>query len=254
MTKKADHVYTNDFFDYIQEGALASARVIVPIVCDLLAVKSILDVGCGVGGWLCIWQEQPGIHKTVGMDGQYVSLDTLMISHDAFRSHDLSEPFDLEEHFDLACCLEVAEHIPRQAAASLVQSLCRHADHVLFSAATPGQAGMYHVNEQPYSYWRDLFRQQGFSGYDCIRPRIRNHANVEPWYRYNTFLYSKNGLPLSRAVEETKLSAYGRVEDISPLSWRARKAVFRFIPTSLSTLMSKAYHTIKIRNREKSHG
>ena len=45
---------------------------------------------------------------------------------------------------------------------TFVQNLVRHASGaILFSAAPPGQGGEFHVNEQPYEYWRGKFQRCG---------------------------------------------------------------------------------------------
>src|SRR5262249_14104781 len=85
---------------------------------------------------------------------------------------DISKPLDCERRFDLAICLEVAEHLPSDCAADLVTNLCNAADVVLFSAATPGQGGTRHINEQRPSYWSHLFSRNGYRCLDAIRPII----------------------------------------------------------------------------------
>ena len=41
--------YTSTFYDRQREGSLNSAKVILPIVFDLVRPKSVVDFGCGVG-------------------------------------------------------------------------------------------------------------------------------------------------------------------------------------------------------------
>ena len=41
------HVYSDTFFDYIDEGALRSARAVIDIARPLLNPGSVLDLGCG---------------------------------------------------------------------------------------------------------------------------------------------------------------------------------------------------------------
>ena len=43
-----------------------------------------------------------------------------------------------------------------------IQYLINLSDTVIFSAATPGQTGDHHVNEQPYHYWTQLFKGFGY--------------------------------------------------------------------------------------------
>jgi hypothetical protein len=64
---------------------------------------------------------------------------------------------------DLVSCVEVAEHIPAERADELVETCCsRAAQWIYFSAATPGQGGHGHVNEQPRAYWEAKFNARGW--------------------------------------------------------------------------------------------
>ena len=41
--------YAPAYYDDIKAGSLRSARVVLPLVLDIVAPHSVLDVGCGVG-------------------------------------------------------------------------------------------------------------------------------------------------------------------------------------------------------------
>jgi hypothetical protein len=111
-----------------------------------------------------------------------------------FIRRDLTEPLDvLGRRYDLVVCLEVGEHLPEEAAGTLVESLVRHGDTVLFSAAVPGQAGKGHINCQPHGYWHGLFDGHGYAMSDTVRPLISRDGRVSPWYRDNIFLYRAAG-------------------------------------------------------------
>ena len=64
-------------------------------------------------------------------------------------------------------------------------------DVVLFSAAYTEQGGTNHINEQPHTYWAELFALQDFVPFDVFRPEFWGNENVCFWYRQNTFLYVK---------------------------------------------------------------
>jgi SAM-dependent methyltransferase len=183
--------YDGGFFDLTTPGATSSARSIVPIVIELVRPQSVVDVGCGLGAWLQVFQEQ-GVRDVMGVDGGYVVREDLLIEQGAFVAHDLELPLDLDRRFDLAVSLEVAEHLSAKAAPVFVESLVRLAPTVLFSAAIPGQGGVDHRNEQWPQYWAALFRGHGYEPVDWIRPRVWRDSAVEVWYAQNTVLYTAN--------------------------------------------------------------
>ncbi len=180
--------YTSDWFRFIAESSRSSAERILPMVLEHLSVESALDAGCGVGTWLAPLQRL-GVSDVTGIDGDYVDRELLEIDGDRFVPLDLSQPFDLGRTFDLVLSLEVAEHLPADAADGFVASLVRHAPAVLFSAAIPGQGGTDHVNEQWPDYWAERFAAHGFAAVDAIRPRVWTDSEVQFWYSQNTILY-----------------------------------------------------------------
>jgi SAM-dependent methyltransferase len=226
--------YDKQFFDYIAEGAQSSARVVVPLVTKWLTVNSVLDVGCGQGAWLSVWREN-GVDQIFGIDGEYVDRGSLLIPPETFQAVNLAQAFELGRRFDLVTCLEVAEHLASAHADRLVRDLCTHADHVLFSAAAPGQGGANHVNERPYRYWKVLFARNGFNMLDCVRLEIRDDARVKPWYRYNTFLYVREEYvdALPARVKIKTLGPDVEPSDISPFWYKLRKSVVRQLPLSM---------------------
>lgn len=191
-TLPANHVaagpYDDAFFDAAEQGMLRSAAAVVPHVIDLLEPRSVVDVGCGRGAWLSVFQSH-GIESLLGLDGPYVARQKLFIPPECFSVADLAKPFTIPGRFDLAICLEVGEHLPSHSAASLIGSITDAAPAVLFSAAIPGQGGTSHINEQWPGFWRSLFARRGYACVDAIRPRIWDERQIEWWYRQNLFLF-----------------------------------------------------------------
>jgi SAM-dependent methyltransferase len=176
--------YGDAFFETQLRQSRSSAAAAAPILVDLLEPRSVLDVGCGVGAWAEA-MSAAGVPEVVGVDGSYVGSERLLIPEDRFLRRDLVEPFDLGSRFDLVVCLEVAEHLPPQRAASFVRDLCRHSDLIVFSAAVPGQGGTNHLNEQWPSYWIRLFAGCGYGVFDVLRPRLWDDRRIGFWYRQN---------------------------------------------------------------------
>ncbi|MDJ0740157.1 MAG: class I SAM-dependent methyltransferase [Gammaproteobacteria bacterium] len=239
--------YDRPFFDYVSEGAQRSARALLPLVAEL-KVTSVLDVGCGHGAWLAVWRER-GVDDVVGIDGGHVDTQHLRIPSERFVVRDLRHEFSLDRRFDLAQCFEVAEHLPPGSAEGLVRSLTRHADLVLFSAAPKGQGGEHHINEQSYDYWRMLFAGHDFVAVDGLRNAMHANTSVEPWYRYNTFLYvarRKTG-DLPAAFAHSIVPDQVPLRDISPTAYRLRKLIIGCLPVWLVSALSR----IKVRSKSR---
>jgi SAM-dependent methyltransferase len=234
--------YDEEFYTSISSGSTAAARVLAPLLRELspLPLNSVLDVGCGIGAWLLVWKEA-GLQIS-GLDGDYVDRQQLLIEPAEFRAVDLSSAFDLDCRFDLVQSLEVAEHLPPSASDAFVGSLCKHGDMVLFSAAAPGQGGENHINERPFSYWRDRFAAQGFRMYDPLRSRLAAHTQVMPWYRYNSFVYVReDSLPeVHSAWAHCAIAADATPPDISPPAYRVRKQLISLLPVRAVTALAVA--------------
>lgn len=218
--------YSPEFYDWQEEGALRSAREIVPQVLGLVRPESVLDVGCGTGVWLSVFQEN-GVQDIQGVDGEYIERDRLKIPQEKFKEHDLENGFDLEKQFDLVSCLEVAEHISEGNARNFIDSLTRHAPAILFSAAIPHQGGVSHVNEQWPSYWASLFREKGYVPLDVVRRKVWDNENVEWWYAQNVLLFVKtdslvNNPSLLQALALTNAS---QLDLVHPKNYEAAVSV-----------------------------
>lgn len=180
--------YDRSFWEDQGEVARNAAEIVAGVVGEYLRPASVVDVGCGVGEWLVAFGRQ-GATDLLGVDAPYIDRGLLVIAPDRFFAHDLTEPLRLGRGFDLAISLETAEHLPPEAAETLVESLVRLAPVILFSAAIPGQGGVHHVNEQWPAYWAERFAGHGYAPVDCLRPRIWSDDRIAFWYRQNTLLY-----------------------------------------------------------------
>jgi hypothetical protein len=114
-------------------------------------------------------------------------------------------------------------------------SLVAHSNLILFSAAVPGQGGEFHVNEQPYEYWREKFATRGFTIIDCLRSNIKHIRAIEPWYRYNMFLYihldALDRLPPT--FRQMQLANDACIADVAPFAWRLRNSILRRLPPAI---------------------
>lgn len=198
--------YTDDFYRSCQGFSQQSAREVVPIVLQFIQPQRIVDVGCGTGAWLSVFREH-GIEDILGIDGDYVNRDMLQIPAGKFMAFDLAQPLPIQEPFDLVVSLEVAEHLPPEAAETFVTSLTGLGSVILFSAAIPYQGGVNHVNEQWPEYWAALFQAKGYVPIDCIRNKIWQNPTIDWWYAQNTLIFAQqnclDNYPLLKQVFES---------------------------------------------------
>lgn len=185
-------LYNEEFYRKQSSESFNSAIEVFNIIKTLgLTIESAVDFGCGVGSWLSALKTS-GVKKVVGVDGDYVPSEQLMISRDEFLPADLSQPANvsIEGEFDLAISLEVAEHLAAEVSDQFVELICNNADLVLFSAAIPYQGGHGHVNENWQSYWAEKFAKQGYYPLDIIRSSIWSNPKVKWWYKQNLVVYA----------------------------------------------------------------
>jgi len=182
--------YNNNFHNVHFQNSINSANELIPLFLNYFKPKSVLDIGCGLGAWLSIFERNQC--EVFGIDGNYVKPKDLVIDQNKFKAYDLNTPYNLEKKFDLVISLEVAEHIYPKNAKIFIDSMCLHSDIVLFSAAVPGQEGTLHFNEQYNDYWINLFSQNGYQCIDFLRHKIWNNNKISWWYRQNILIFIKD--------------------------------------------------------------
>ncbi|HAU99220.1 MAG: hypothetical protein UX04_C0001G0085 [Microgenomates group bacterium GW2011_GWF2_45_18] len=181
--------YDVKFYDEQRAGSLKSAKEIIPFLEKLLHPKSVIDVGCGIGAWLSVWER---LGKRVqGIEGKWIDAVKTEIKKDKIKVYDLNlvNRIEYSDRADLVQCLEVAEHLHPSQSKNLVKFLTSLSNVVFFSAAIPFQGGVDHINERNQSYWEQLFADSNFEKIDCIRSVFWDNTRVEWWYAQNAFLY-----------------------------------------------------------------
>lgn len=246
-----EHQYSHDFYSYIDAGSRRSARAVAGLLLPEMKIASLLDIGAGHGAWAAEWRAA-GVKDVLAVDGDYVQADQLAVPKKNFRAHDLSTKLDLKKRFDLVQTLEVAEHLPADKAELFVDNLTRHGDVILFSAAVPHQGGEHHVNEQPPEYWRRKFASRGYAVFDFLRPRLKDRADVMPWYRFNSYIYANEAgeKRLSEAILDSRVPEQQPLAIGGDLSWALRRAAVRLIPPALVKPIAMAKASIEARLRK----
>ena len=229
------HTYNNAFMQYAARSSSYSATTIASMLRSKLRFASVLDIGCATGRWLRAWSEA-GITDLHGVDGEYIDRQQLELPELMFTAVNLNRAFDLGRQFDLVQSLEVGEHIEESASDIFAECLVRHARrYILFSAAPPGQGGEYHINEQPYEFWRQRFERRGFITFDAVRPAIVHDKKISYWYRYNLLLFIRRELlpEIPNDLREKMVHTNDQIRDLSPVAFRLRKAIVGRLPTGV---------------------
>ncbi|MDB5407872.1 MAG: hypothetical protein JWL84_2784 [Rhodospirillales bacterium] len=182
-------LYDQRFYDSQKGESEYSAAQIVPFLVGTCNVRSVVDFGCGVGTWLRQFREA-GVGETLGLDGEWVERDQLLIPGECFRPADLSAPLQLQRKFDIAISLEVAEHVAEVCARQFVANIVNAAPLVVFSAAVPFQGGTSHINEQWPEYWWLLFSEFGYDCFDVVRPRFWKRLDIAYYYVQNMLIFA----------------------------------------------------------------
>lgn len=154
-------ILDNSIFTQEEEMSMCSIfpKEILDLTIELFHPSSVLDVGCGTGISLDYFKSK-GV-SVRGLEGSALAISKAR-NVSLIQQHDLNEPINLDETFDLVWCFEVAEHIHPRYVSSLLQILTNHSNHILLSAARPGQGGLGHLNERSLEYWIDHMRQRGY--------------------------------------------------------------------------------------------
>lgn len=193
-------LYSSRFYARREARVAASAAALVPRLVELLAPRSVIDIGCANGLWLEAFSDC-GVEQLRGIDGPWVPREKLRLPAAAFATLDLGRcalPYQLAasgERFDMLLCLELLEHLPADRADALLDALCALSDTLVVSAAVPHQGGTGHVNEQWPGYWRERFAARGYVACDFLRIACWDDERIAPWYRQNIVGYFRGGVP-----------------------------------------------------------
>lgn len=242
--------YNQNYHSEIEASARNSAATVIQLLIRLLKPESVVDIGCGRGTWLSEWQKQ-GVTDILGVDGGHQDKSRLLIPQERFQEYDLNRLFSCNRQFSAATCLEVAEHINPASADTLVQTLTRLSDIIVFSAAIPNQGGFKHINEQWPAYWAKKFEAEGFVFTDGLRWHLMASDQVAWWYRQNLFMaikkevYEQSFQNLPRFSPEFYVMHKFVYKTYSSLPYRAYFGIEQFIYNNFHSFYHRINPTVK---------
>jgi hypothetical protein len=150
--------------------------------------RLVRDLGCGTGGYLKVLAEH-GFSKLVGYDGE--------VPHPRLFGNvqrcDLTVPQTWHDPSD-TICLEVAEHVPAEHEAQLLDNICSSVEgggRLVLSWAKRGQAGHGHVNCKDNSEVIYQMSLLDFHYLDRQTQEARKSVTTLPWFRDTLMVFEK---------------------------------------------------------------
>lgn len=182
-------------FEQSRETAEEARRCLLAAFAYLGIPESLSDVGCGPGH-LCELASEMGVEA----HGYDIGQEEVKTERGVFHWLNLNRGFVRLPERPLVLCLEVAEHLPLSAADNLCKTLkwATAIDGTLiFSAATPGQGGSGHLNEQPHEFWKEKLERYWLRFDAEFTARLRRTwsevAPRAPWYGQNVQVFRETG-------------------------------------------------------------
>ncbi|MBI4779469.1 methyltransferase domain-containing protein [Candidatus Falkowbacteria bacterium] len=187
-------IYDQKFFNSALKLENSSAKEFTAILIKHFWPKSVIDIGCGIGVYLAEFKANN--IKIIGFDGSPAAIIG-SLAGDKIKLHDLCRPLKLSSKFDLCLCLEVAEHLEKNCAQTLISTLTGLSSTIICTAATPGQGPLSigHINEQPPEYWQKLFGQKNFKLDKELTKKIKREMKKKKiiwWLTKNLMIFKKH--------------------------------------------------------------
>jgi SAM-dependent methyltransferase len=172
-------------------------------LCMRYGIRSVLDIGCGMGMNLA-WFDEYGF-EVLGVEGHPNAVAASLVPG-RITQHDFTQgPWSPERNFDLCVCTEFAEHVSAEFEENWMVAVDK-CKYLLLAAAPPGQRGYHHVNEQPNEYWVKRFESRGFVHDPEITSKLRNTCKRKPapWAR-NTLTFFYRGGQSGHTLREQEM-------------------------------------------------
>lgn len=186
-------LYSDDYYEFIESSSVWSRDVMADSIVRDLAPRSALDIGCGTGALLEALRARSV--DVVGLEYSDAAMAICQKRGLAVRKFDIGRdrlPASLRGR-DVAISFEVAEHLPEALADRFVELLAAASPTVVMSAATPGQGGTDHVNEQPHEYWIEKMIARGLEFDRDLTQSWRNEwrSHTANWYFSNVMIFRR---------------------------------------------------------------
>jgi SAM-dependent methyltransferase len=189
-----DELYDKYYYERVVEPEIIrSAPIIAESLVRDFNPQSVIDIGCGTGT-LLLELKKRGVN-TLGLEYSQAGLENCRVKGLSVQHFNIESGKAIAEKADLAISTEVAEHLPAKCADKYVDILTSISNTVIVTAATPGQGGLDHVNEQPNEYWIGKFSQRDFQYQKEFTMQLRKEwqeKNTTDWYYSNVMVFKRN--------------------------------------------------------------
>lgn len=153
---------------------------------DELEIKSVLDVGCGMGYQMQEFMKY--CDEVYGIDGsEYVS-ENSPVKDKIFKHDYMVGELETEDRFDLCWSCEFVEHVGEEYRDNFLSTFA-FCKYVAMTHGIPGQGGHHHVNCQPKEYWIEHLARFGFEYDDEFTEKLKEIAEVDGGYFVSTGLF-----------------------------------------------------------------
>lgn len=144
-------------------------------------VKSVVDLGCSVGGLLESFSKL-GI-EIWGVDcDRSILLDGIHCVPVKFLEiHDLREAYYPPRKFDVCICTDTLEHIPQDYVDIAIESMGRCSNKLYMNIPGAGGGGggpAGHINMRPLDKWQKDFERRGFERITDLPPLVASWENA----------------------------------------------------------------------------
>ena len=192
--KSATHqeIYDKRYNAFLDAAASKSTGPMAATIKRIFKPDSVIDVGCGTGALLA-QLKQIGL-EVKGLEYSEAGLARCREKGVQAEKFDLESEATIQGSWDVTVSFEVAEHLPESMAENYVRVISQFSPVVVMSAATVGQGGKDHVNEQPHEYWILKMQRRGFEYDGQTSHQIREewaHKGVASWYVNNAMVFRR---------------------------------------------------------------
>lgn len=119
-------------------------------------VRSMLDVGCGLGYAMKFFHENGC--EVFGIDGSPSAIEDSLMKGYVYKHDYTTGPWAPPRSFDLVWSAEFLEHVEEKYMGNFMVTFCKAKKFIMVTYAVPGQGGHHHVNENTEQYWLEKFK------------------------------------------------------------------------------------------------